>query len=159
MFPFEIIFFGCSMDTRLPGLDLKNFAAKNNHVFLIKFYCGARTPITSILQELNIFTESLTFISRGSFLFQAAYMNEHVYAIGGQDHKQRILRDVERYSVSRGSWEYSGSLCSARAGLAVCVYENKIWVLGGYCHRSGMVLDIVEAFEEEFGKWVTLILW
>ncbi|XP_078489184.1 kelch-like protein 36 [Ciona intestinalis] len=84
---------------------------------------------------------------------QAAYVNGFIYAIGGQDHKQRILRDVERYSITRGSWEYSGSLSSARAGLCVCVYKGRMWAIGGYCHKSGVVLDTVEAYDEEYGNW------
>ncbi|XP_076805817.1 kelch-like protein 38 isoform X2 [Clavelina lepadiformis] len=84
---------------------------------------------------------------------QAAHMNDYIYAIGGQDHKQRILRDTERYSLARGTWEYAGSLSSARAGLAFCHYNKRLWVLGGYCHKSGIVLDKVEAYNEEFGNW------
>uniref|UniRef100_H2ZIF7 BACK domain-containing protein n=1 Tax=Ciona savignyi TaxID=51511 RepID=H2ZIF7_CIOSA len=84
---------------------------------------------------------------------QAAYLNGYIYAIGGQDHKQRILRDVERYSINRGTWEYSGSLSSARAGVSVCVYKGRMWAVGGYCHKSGVVLDTVEAYDEEYGNW------
>ena len=76
-------------------------------------------------------------------------MGDYIYAIGGQDHKQRILRDAERYSISTGEWEHSGSLVTPRAGLAVCKYKNRLWALGGYCHKTGMVLDIVEAYNEE----------
>uniref|UniRef100_F6V396 BTB domain-containing protein n=1 Tax=Ciona intestinalis TaxID=7719 RepID=F6V396_CIOIN len=100
------------------------------------------------LQETTNLMYTYTLTKR-----RAAYVNGFIYAIGGQDHKQRILRDVERYSITRGSWEYSGSLSSARAGLCVCVYKGRMWAIGGYCHKSGVVLDTVEAYDEEYGNW------
>ena len=79
-------------------------------------------------------------------------MNGYIYAIGGQDHKQRILGEMERYSLSKGTWEQMGSLATARAGVAVSVYDSQIWAMGGYYHRSGLVLDSVEAYVEEHSE-------
>ena len=76
-------------------------------------------------------------------------MNDHIYAIGGQDHKQRILRDAERYSISDEKWEAAGSLPTSRAGLALCVYTKRLWAIGGYYNKSGLVLDSVEAYNDE----------
>nr|XP_039267769.1 kelch-like protein 18 [Styela clava] len=84
---------------------------------------------------------------------QAIHKDGYIYAIGGQDHKQRILRDIERYSIDSGVWEFAGTLSSVRAGIAVSVHKKKMWVAGGYCHKSGAVLDTVETFDEEFGSW------
>lgn len=79
-------------------------------------------------------------------------MNGYIYAIGGQDHKQRILRDMERYSIAGSVWEYAGALSSIKAGPAVCVHKNKIWAAGGYCHKKAEVDDIVEEFDPEFER-------
>ena len=86
-------------------------------------------------------------------------MNHYIYAIGGQDHKQRILRDVERYSIADGTWESSGSMPTARAGLALCLYNKRLWAIGGYYHKSGLVLDTVEAYNDDRGEWVYYAVW
>lgn len=87
------------------------------------------------------------------FHFQAVYIDGYIYAIGGQDHKQRILRDIERYSISTGLWEYAGTLTSVRIGTTVCVHSKRMWIAGGYCNKTNAVLDVVEAYEEEFGRY------
>ena len=79
-------------------------------------------------------------------------MNNYIYAIGGQDHKQRILRDAERYSIRDGTWEAIESLPTPRAGLAVCVYNNLIWTIGGYYNKSGIVLDTVQTYSDEYDE-------
>lgn len=38
--------------------------------------------------------------------------------------------------------------------MAACVFDGRIWALGGYCHKRGAVLDDVETFEEDIGRWV-----
>ena len=78
---------------------------------------------------------------------QAVYCGGFIYAIGGQDHKQRILRDAERYSLLTGTWEHLGNLSAARAGLAVCVLDQRIWIVGGYNHKTGTVADVAETYD------------
>ena len=76
-------------------------------------------------------------------------MDGYIYVVGGQDRKQKVLRGCERYCVTTGKWEAAGSLSTARAGVAICGYNRRLWAIGGFCNRSGVVMDAVEAYKEE----------
>lgn len=63
--------------------------------------------------------------------FGACVFNKTIYVIGGQDVYSNDLSDLIFYLTEEG-WKISSfRLPRARFGHSVCVYDNKLWIVGG----------------------------
>lgn len=83
----------------------------------------------------------------------AAVVNGVMYVFGGQSNNQDILGDLTAFVISSRRWFTFGDVGpspSPRNGHSMCVYNEKILVLGGwgsngpYKRHPGAVADIDE---------------
>ena len=56
--------------------------------------------------------------------------------------------------VPTSQWETLASMPTARSGLAVAVYENKIYAIAG--DTGGVVTNVVERYDPEMDEWTSL---
>ncbi|KAJ9584064.1 hypothetical protein L9F63_021601, partial [Diploptera punctata] len=63
--------------------------------------------------------------------FGLVVYNGKLYAIGGQDHKERVLSSVERFDPKTGKWSEIAPLNKARMGIAAAKFRDIIWAAGG----------------------------
>ena len=86
-----------------------------------------------------------------------AVLNNCIYAIGGiGDDRGEInvpLKTVEKYSFARNSqWSLIAPLSAPRAGMAACVWQEKIFTVGGETSDS-VNCGTAETFDPNIGKW------
>ena len=89
-----------------------------------------------------------------------AVLNNCIYAIGGiGDDRGEInvpLKTVEKYSFARNSqWSLIAPLSAPRAGMAACVWQGKIFTVGGEASDS-VNCGTAETFDPNIGKWSTI---
>ncbi len=81
---------------------------------------------------------------------------ERLYMIGGRS--GTVLADNREYTPATGTWEERAAMPTHRAGMAVAVVDNKIYVIGGrdcpapFC---GNPLKVVEIYDPETDTWST----
>ena len=88
-----------------------------------------------------------------------------IYAIGGCDSRQKVIRQCERFPVKMydaeahkeseagAKWLSIHPLLKARVGMAVCYHLGRIFAFGGYCPKTGEVLDFSEVYDFPSGIW------
>jgi len=62
--------------------------------------------------------------------FAVVLCDGQIYAIGGKFPKG-ILKSVEKFDFDSNSWSYVGYLNNPRFGHAACVFQERIFVVGG----------------------------
>ncbi|XP_045445718.1 uncharacterized protein LOC123653779 [Melitaea cinxia] len=80
-----------------------------------------------------------------------------LYAIGGQDKKDRVLRSVERFDPKTGSWSEVRAMGTARMAAAVAKYRDYIWVAGGMTgEKRHPVCANVECYNSKTNQWTEI---
>lgn len=79
-------------------------------------------------------------------------LNNFLYALGGRNRSTDHYFDLaERYNTQTHQWQPVAPLNTPRAWPSVAVYDNKIFVLGGFdgAHR----LSSVEVYDPDTDTW------
>ena len=96
-----------------------------------------------------------------------AHYNGYIYAFGGFSYakefqpKWKSLRTIERYDIAKDKWEVVGELPEPRSSNAIAIFENKVYLIGGWdatpkfagdkdgtFHKSIVVFDMKTEFSE-----------
>ena len=118
------------------------------------------TRFESYDPSTNTWESDLPSLITGRYHMGIAVLNNCIYAIGGiGDDRGEInvlLKTVEQYSFNRNSqWSSIAPLTSPRAGMAACVWNGKIFTVGGET-SDGVNCDTTEQFDPNVGKWTTV---
>jgi N-acetylneuraminic acid mutarotase len=86
-------------------------------------------------------------------------VNDILYAVGGVccgccEIEGKVLRTVETYDPTTNTWTAKAPLPAPRAGFAVGVANQILYVVGGY-NGSGIALNVVEAYDPIRNVWTT----
>jgi N-acetylneuraminic acid mutarotase len=95
-----------------------------------------------------------------------AVVNGRIYAIGGcnsqidgQTHFYGTINATEEYDPATNSWTEKAQMPTPRASFAIAVYENKIYVIGGYIKltsgSSSQLINITEVYDPVTDTWET----
>jgi N-acetylneuraminic acid mutarotase len=95
-----------------------------------------------------------------------AVVNGRIYAIGGynsqidgQTHFYGTINATEEYDPATNSWTEKAQMPTPRASFAIAVYENKIYVIGGYIKltsgSSSQLTNITEVYDPATDTWET----
>ncbi|XP_050345745.1 uncharacterized protein LOC126770390 [Nymphalis io] len=80
-----------------------------------------------------------------------------LYAIGGQDKEDRVLRSVERFDPKTGSWSEVRAMGTARTAAAVAKYRDYIWVAGGMTGKKRHPVSAsVECYNSKTNQWTEI---
>ncbi|XP_064071769.1 uncharacterized protein LOC113399806 [Vanessa tameamea] len=80
-----------------------------------------------------------------------------LYAIGGQDKEDRVLRSVERFDPKTGSWSEVRAMGTARMAAAVAKYRDYIWVAGGMTGKKRHPVSAsVECYNSKTNQWTEI---
>lgn len=86
---------------------------------------------------------------------------ERLYVIGGKSFSRfGVLPENREFTPSTGTWAYRAPMPTARAGAAVAVVDNRIYVIGGrdcpffFCFGA-RVFDTVEIYDPVTDSWTT----
>src|SRR3989441_1143564 len=86
---------------------------------------------------------------------------ERLYVIGGKSISRfGVLSENREFTPSTGTWAYRAPMPTARAGAAVAVVDNRIYVIGGrdcpylFCFGA-RVFDTVEIYDPATDSWTT----
>ncbi|KER26159.1 hypothetical protein T265_14053, partial [Opisthorchis viverrini] len=71
----------------------------------------------------------------------AAVLRKKVYVIGGCYDGVVPVRDVDIYDISGNSWSQGPQLQYARQDLGVAVLNDKIYAVGGYNGKTGLIVN------------------
>ncbi|CAD8103312.1 unnamed protein product [Paramecium sonneborni] len=82
--------------------------------------------------------------------FGTLNVNQFIYIIGGND-GQENLKDFDCFNQIDNNWIKFPTMIEARDELAVCMYENAIFAIGGFGGQFNTCLKTVEVFTS--GKW------
>ena len=77
-----------------------------------------------------------------------------IYAIGGQSDENRAttLKTVEKYIINANQWENVSAMNIARSSHAACVYQKRIYVVGGIS-ANGNVVKEIESYDPVNDSW------
>ena len=91
------------------------------------------------------------------------YLSNYVYCIGGYGYNEDksnssssliiSLKSCEKYDIKRKEWKLIKELNSARACFGRCIYNNNIFVFGGYDNKN--ILSSIEKYEPITDIWIT----
>jgi hypothetical protein len=83
----------------------------------------------------------------------SVFLGGYLYVIGGvwSSSEETVLDSIERYNPATDTWEDLPSLSSPRRCPGVCIYDNKIYLFGGWNGNSS--LDTVEIYDPDSGQW------
>ncbi|MDC1309611.1 immunoglobulin domain-containing protein, partial [Opitutales bacterium] len=79
----------------------------------------------------------------------AIVANEKLYHIGGW-HNSQNFKFVHMLDPSTNSWAKLADMPTARHGLKLAWFDNRIWAVGGY---DGSYINIVESFDPSSNSW------
>ncbi len=93
-------------------------------------------------------------------LLGVAAANGKIYAIGGSKTATVFQDDTEtnvneEYDPSTNTWTQKAPMLTARSAFAITVYQNKIYVIGGYIHNDGNVVGTTEVYDPTANTWTT----
>ncbi|EDO33438.1 predicted protein, partial [Nematostella vectensis] len=77
-----------------------------------------------------------------------------LFVLGGETSFMKEVKSVERFDHERTEWLMSKPMSEARASFAVAVYDNKLYVIGGY--RRGRKLNSMERYDPVEDTWTGL---
>ena len=84
--------------------------------------------------------------------FTAVSCGGFIYAIGGKTNDDKDSdSSVEQYNPQTNTWTYLSSMNEARREHCVCVFCEKIFVIGG-CNELGQV-NKIECYDSFLNKW------
>ena len=79
----------------------------------------------------------------------ALVVDDEMYVLGGYDGND-TLRSVECYSFTTLEWTQVTPMCTPRSNAGACVFNNKIYLVGGW---DGISLNSVECFDMASQLW------
>jgi hypothetical protein len=132
-----------------------------NEIYLI----GGRsltTHFTTIekLDENNNQWIELTDQVIGRRYLTAEVVNGVIYIIGGRASNGSVVETVQAYNIANNTITNITSMPTKRAHLGSIVYDNKIYVIGGYMYEAGWAngqrTDVVEVYDPTSNSWSTL---
>ncbi len=129
--------------------------AYQNHIYVLGGIDSQRryvhtTEYARILPDGSLTTwQETSPLNEGRFYLAAAAINGYLYAIGGAigapGENNIPVATVEKAKInpdgSLGRWQLEKELTTARRGLTVNQYQNRIYALGGY---NGVFLHSIE---------------
>ena len=88
------------------------------------------------------------------FGFAVVSLNGCLYAIGGQSERKvkSALKTVEKYDPGLNKWTCVSEMTYNRSFHCACVYDKKIFVIGGI-DDSGNVIKEIECYEPSKDEW------
>jgi hypothetical protein len=131
----------------------------DNKIYVI----GGRTN-TTILDVIEVYDQTThsweTCPSRlptpRCFMASAVY-DDKIYIVGGMKHLGTSYTStplVERFDPTTNQWDTVASLNVAREGLGACIFEDKIFAIGGYqCESQGIYRKTVECYDPDSDYW------
>lgn len=115
---------------------------------------GMHPLVSSNVYSQDIVEEAETHhCERAGIRMRNSYA-EALYVLGGETAFMKEENSVERFNTERNEWETSKAMSEARASFAVVVFQNKLYVIGGY--RRGRKLKIMECFDPVDNSWTNL---
>lgn len=143
---------------------LAGFASYANKLYLL----GGMDPnsgeilahFESYDPNTGTWVSDLPALTTGRYHMGTAVLNGCIYVIGGigdgQGEVNTLLNTVEVFSFARGSrWSLVAPLSGPRAGITSCVWNGKIFAIGG--ETSDRVnCGTVEEFDPSTEKWRTI---
>ena len=91
------------------------------------------------------------------------YLSNYIYCIGGYGYNEDrsgssssliiSLKSCEKYDIKRKEWKLIKELNSARACFGRCIYNDNIFVFGGYDNKN--ILSSIEKYEPITDIWIT----
>lgn len=85
-----------------------------------------------------------------------------VYAIGGFDNRNRILKSVECYNPLVNRWDEMSAMPYECLGMAACEFQQLFWICGGIVKlksctavqdNKGGISDMVQVYNPKKNKW------
>ena len=88
----------------------------------------------------------------------AASLNGYIYLTGGQTDRG-ASRSVFSYDPMKDQWQEKMPLLQARMEHAMCAFENKLYVFGGYSKNIIRAYDVntVEAYNVDTAQWTVVV--
>ena len=123
--------------------------------------------ITNIVFQINIYDVNdiklLQSMKIQRYSHSCIYLSNYVYCIGGYGYNNDksnqsssivvSLKSCERYNIKTKEWKIIKELNSARACFGSCIYNNNIFVFGGYDNKN--ILSSIEKYEPITNIWIT----
>jgi hypothetical protein len=123
--------------------------------------------ITNTVFQINIYDindiKPLQLMKYKRHSHSCIYLPDYVYCIGGYGYNDDIfnktssiiisLKSCERYNIKTKEWKIIKELNSARASFGSCIYNNNIFVFGGYDNEN--ILSSIEKYEPITNIWIT----
>ena len=115
------------------------------------------TTYLSSVERLSYFNESWQYVAPmliPRFGFSVVSLNGYLYAIGGQSERKEksALKTVERYDPGLNDWTPVCEMRFKRCYHCACVYDEKIFVIGGI-DDSGNVIEEIECYDPSKDEW------
>ena len=139
-----------------------NYSAVARKEFQKLIICGGirhnLTGITSLCFEYDFETHTCTPLPDMldfRYTFPILYHENKIYAIGGRVYggdDTSILKRCEVFDYAKNSWHRISDLNVARCTSTAILYNNQIWVLGGYTGQYQRSRKI-EKYNSEFDRW------
>ncbi|GFV57658.1 alpha-scruin [Trichonephila clavipes] len=88
-----------------------------------------------------------------------AVLSGHIYAIGGQDDGERLLKTVEVYDIKKNKWKILPSeMCCGRKAMGSTAFSGKIWIAGGLIQADKeinfQVVSHVDCYDPKHKRWL-----
>uniref|UniRef100_A0A7S2L769 Uncharacterized protein n=2 Tax=Leptocylindrus danicus TaxID=163516 RepID=A0A7S2L769_9STRA len=120
-----------------------------NYMYVIGGLGGVNDAIANTVYRLSLMNYkwknmSAAPMKTARFGHASVLCDNYIYVFGGLDHRGK-LASVERYSISKNTWEDDlPAMDEARVGHCAVVVGNLIYIVGGYrAKRSMIVFDTV----------------
>ena len=101
---------------------------------------------------------STTPLPEGRHHAGMASLDGYLYLIGGFTRSLlsvwRAVDSVYRYDPSTSEWSEMKPMPTARGGLAVAVYQNRVYAIGGYDGKKNP--SVVEVFDPQTNSWTSV---
>ena len=117
----------------------------------------AETTCLSSVERLDYFNEPWQYVAPmliARYGLTVVSLNGCLYAIGGSSKldKKKALNTVERYDPGLNEWTPVCEMTFKRRFHCACVYDEKIFVIGGI-DDSGNVIKEIECYDPSKNKW------
>ncbi|KAK6036834.1 kelch repeat protein [Cooperia oncophora] len=80
-----------------------------------------------------------------------AVLDDHLYAVGGQDKSNCHLNSAEVYNPSTNEWTAGADMNKQRSGLGLVVANGRLYALGGTDGSADH--ETVEVFDVQTNQW------
>ena len=147
------------------NLTLKNFQSCTRVNSQLLFFCGGiginfkKITDKCFMYDLKTRTiEKVDKMTKARYTFSCEKLGNYIYAIGGREYgadKIAIFNNCERFDLITKKWEYIGSLNIGRCTSNSFIYNNEIYVAGGFTPNSKRT-NTIEVYRENSNTWEML---